>query len=185
VLWATPVWLGRFISRVRYFLLRRLSPSSSNLESALLILGGLMVYYRMAPTVYAFWVPPIILYAVVVALTASLAGSALNVYYRDVRSAVPVLLSLLMYVSPVMYPLSLVHKKLIVEHAAGAWSDLLYTVYTVNPMTGIIDGFQKALLHGQSPDFAVIWPGFLATLLVFPFSYLFFKRAEGDFADVI
>ncbi|MGA7799201.1 MAG: ABC transporter permease [Gammaproteobacteria bacterium] len=149
------------------------------------ILAGMMVYYQMAPTIYAFWVPLFILYTVVVVLAVSLAGAALNVYYRDVRSAVPVLLSLLMYVSPVMYPISLVQKKLVVDQAAGSWSDLLYKVYTVNPMTGIIDGFQRALLHGQQPDFAVIWPGLIATAVVLPLSYLYFKRAEGDFADVI
>lgn len=149
------------------------------------ILAGLMVYYRMAPTIYALWVPLIIVYTVVVVLAVSLAGAALNVYYRDVRSAVPVLLSLLMYVSPVMYPISLVQKKLVVEQAAGTWSDWLYRIYTLNPLTGIIDGFQRSLLHGQPPDFSVIWPGLLATLVVLPMSYAFFKRAEGDFADVI
>lgn len=149
------------------------------------ILAGMMIYYHMAPTIYVLWVPVIILYAVIVSLGVSLAGAALNVYYRDVASAVPVSLSLLMYVSPVMYPISLVQEKLLTHEAAGQWSHLLYTIYTVNPMTGIIDGFQRALLHGQSPDFAVIWPGLAATLVIVPASYLFFKRAEGDFADVI
>lgn len=150
-----------------------------------IILAGMMVYYRMAPTIYALWVPLIIFYTVVVALAVSLVGAALNVYYRDVKSAVPVMLSLLMYVSPVMYPISLVHKKLIVEQAAGTWSDWIYRVYTANPLAGIIDGFQRSLLHGQPPDFSVIWPGLLVTLVALPFSYMFFKRAEGDFADVI
>lgn len=155
------------------------------LAISFLILAGLMIYYHMAPTIYALWVPLIILYTILVVMAVSLAGAALNVYYRDVRSAVPVLLSLLMYVSPVMYPLSLVQKKLVVEQAAGSWSDWLYTVYIANPMTGIIDSFQKTLLHGQSPDFSVVWPGLLATLVVLPLSYWYFKRAEGDFADVI
>jgi lipopolysaccharide transport system permease protein len=90
----------------------------------LFILAGLMVAYQFAPTVHILWLPVIVLYTLLAALTISLAGSALNVYYRDVVSVLPVALSLMMYLSPVMYPLQLVHKKLVVEQAAGEWSNL-------------------------------------------------------------
>jgi lipopolysaccharide transport system permease protein len=75
------------------------------------------------PSLYALWVPAIILYTMIVALTISFFGAAINVYYRDMSQALPIALSLLMYGSPVMYPLSLVHQKLIVEQAAGKWSN--------------------------------------------------------------
>jgi len=150
-----------------------------------LILAGLMVYYKMMPTLHAIWVPAIILYTMIVALTISFFGAALNVYYRDVAQALPVALSLMMYGSPVIYPLSLVHKKLIVEQAAGVWSNDLYTLYTLNPLAGIIDSFQRVVLKGLEPDFAAIYPGLTLTLIILPFSYLFFKRAENWFADVI
>jgi len=149
------------------------------------ILAGLMIYYQMAPTVYALWVPLIIFYTVVVSLCISLAGAAMNVYYRDITSALPVLLSLLMYASPVIYPLSLVKKTLVVNQAAGEWSSILYTIYTLNPLAGIIDAFQRALLQGKPPDFAVLWPGMLLMGIILPISYLIFKRAEAYFADVI
>jgi len=150
-----------------------------------LILAGLMAYYKMMPTVHAFWVPFIIFYTMIVALTISFFGAALNVYYRDVAQALPVALSLMMYGSPVIYPLSLVHTKLIVEQAAGAWSNDLYMLYTLNPLAGIIDSFQRVVLKGLEPDFAAIYPGLALTLVILPFSYLFFKRAENWFADVI
>ena len=149
------------------------------------ILAGLMVYYQMMPTGYALWVPLIILYTVLVSLTVSLIGSAINVYYRDITSVLPVALSLLMYASPVIYPLSLVRKTLLVNQAAGEWSNILYTIYTLNPLAGIIDAFQRALLQGRSPDFAVLWPGMALTAILLPISYLIFKRAEAYFADVI
>jgi lipopolysaccharide transport system permease protein len=149
------------------------------------ILAGMMIFYKMAPTVYALWVPAIIFYTMIVALTVSFFGAALNVYYRDVAQALPVALSLLMYASPVMYPLSLVHKKLIEEQAAGQWSNDLYTLYTLNPLAGIIDSFQRVLLKGLPPDFNALYPGVILTLAILPFSYLFFKRAENWFADVI
>ncbi len=149
------------------------------------ILAGMMIFYKMMPTIYALWVPAIILYTMTVALTISFFGAAINVYYRDMTQALPVLLSLLMYGSPVMYPLSLVHQKLIVEQAAGQWSNDLYTLYTLNPLAGIIDSFQRVLLKGLPPDMNALYPGIILTLAILPFSYMFFKRAENWFADVI
>ena len=149
------------------------------------ILAGLMVYYRMLPTIYALWVPAIILYTMTVALTISFFGASLNVYYRDIGQALPVALSLAMYLSPVIYPLSLVHKKLITEQGAGIYSELLYSLYTLNPLAGIIDSFQRVLLKGVPPDFESMLPGFLLTICILPLTYLYFKRAENWFADVI
>lgn len=149
------------------------------------ILAGMMAYYNMVPTIYALWVPAIILYTMIVALTISFFGAALNVYYRDVAQALPVALSLLMYASPVIYPLDLVHKKLIVEQAAGEWSNDIYMLYTLNPLAGIIDSFQTVLLKGLPPDLEALYPGLFLTLAILPLSYLFFKRAENWFADVI
>ena len=155
------------------------------LAISFVILAGMMVYYKMAPTIYVLWVPAIILYTMIVALTISFFGAAINVYYRDMGQALPVVLSLLMYGSPVIYPLSLVHQKLLIEQIAGGWSNALYTLYTLNPLAGIIDSFQNVLLKGIPPDFSAVWPGLILTLTILPFSYLFFKRAEHWFADVI
>lgn len=150
-----------------------------------IILAGLMVWYGFMPTLHAFWLPVIIIYTIMVCLTVSMAGAAMNVYYRDVTSALPVMVSLLMYASPVIYPLSLVKKTLLDNQAAGHWSDVLYTVYTINPLAGIIDAFQKVLLYGEPPDHSVIWPGLLLVIILFPLSYMTFRRAETYFADVI
>lgn len=150
-----------------------------------LILAGLMVYYQMAPTIYILWVPVIIAYTILAALGIAMAGAAVNVHYRDVATALPVLFSLLMYASPVIYPLSLVKEKLLVNQAAGEWSNLLYTIYTLNPLAGIIDAFQQVVLRGQPPDLTAMWPGMVLTIALLPLSYLFFKRAESYFADVI
>ncbi|MEM6579665.1 MAG: ABC transporter permease [Pseudomonadota bacterium] len=149
------------------------------------ILAALMLWYQMAPTIYFLWIPLIIAYTVLVALTISLAGAAVNVYYRDIKSALPVLLSLLMYVSPVIYPLHLVKEKLLVQQAAGDWSNALYLLYTCNPLAGIIDAFQSVALRGTAPDFSSLVPGLIATLILLPLSYRYFKRAETYFADVI
>ncbi|GAB0149021.1 MULTISPECIES: ABC transporter permease [Marichromatium] len=149
------------------------------------ILAALMAYYQMAPTWQVLWVPLIIAYTLLAALIISLVGSAINVYYRDIGVALPVLLQIAMYLSPVIYPLSLVKQRLLEDQAAGAWSDWLYLIYTLNPLAGIIDAFQRTMLHGQAPDLASLWPGMLLTALLLPLSYRLFKRAESRFADVI
>lgn len=149
------------------------------------ILAGLMAWFGMVPSVHALWVPLIIAYTVLAALTVSLFGAAVNVYFRDVGQALPVLLNLLMYASPVIYPLQLVQDKLLVQRAAGEWSELLYTLYTLNPLAGIIDAFQSVVLRNQAPDLGALLPGALLVAVLLPLSYLYFKRAEAYFADVI
>lgn len=150
-----------------------------------MILAALMAWYGMVPTVYVLWVPVLIFYTVLASLTVSFFGSAVNVYFRDVGQALPVLLSLLMYASPVIYPLQLVKDKLLVQQAAGEWSHLFYTLYTLNPLAGIIDAFQHLVLRGEAPDLVAMVPGAISIAVLLPLSYLYFKRAESYFADVI
>lgn len=149
------------------------------------ILLALMLWFGMLPGVQALWVPALVLYTVCAALALALLGAAINVHFRDIGQMLPVLLSLLMYVSPVIYPLSLVERRLLVEHAAGGWSEWLYRLYTANPLAGIIDAFQRVLLHDTPPDLGAMAPGLVVVAVVLPLSYLFFKRAERHFADVI
>jgi lipopolysaccharide transport system permease protein len=150
-----------------------------------LILAVLMVWYGMVPGITILWVPLIIAYTMLAALTIVFFGAAVNVYYRDVGQALPVLLSLMMYASPVIYPLQLVKDKLLVQQAAGEWSDALYILYTLNPLAGIIDSFQNIVLRGTPPDLSAMIPGAILIAVLLPLSYLYFKRAESYFADVI
>lgn len=151
----------------------------------LLVLFGLMAWFGIAPTPQWAWLPLLALYAVLAALSVALAGAALNVYYRDVGAALPVLMSLLMYASPIIYPLSLVRQKLLVERAAGDLSVVLYDLYLLNPLAGIIDAFQRVLLKGQPPDLQAMLPGLVIVAVLLPLSYAVFKRAEAHFADVV
>jgi lipopolysaccharide transport system permease protein len=149
------------------------------------ILAGLMIWFQYLPSIYILWVPFIILYTILAALSIAFVGAAINVYYRDMGTALPVLLSLLMYASPVIYPLQLVKDKLLEQQAAGEWSNLLYTLYTLNPLAGIIDAFQSVVLKNQPPDLMAMIPGMILVAILLPLSYAFFKRAESYFADVI
>lgn len=150
-----------------------------------LVLLLMMAWYGMFPGAQALWVPVIVLYTLLAALTIGFAGSALNVFYRDVGAALPVMLSMLMYVSPIIYPLLLVQEKLLVKRAAGQWSEALYTLYLCNPVAGIVDSFQRIMLKDLPPDVATLAPGLALVAIALPVSYSAFKRAEARFADVI
>ncbi len=151
----------------------------------LVILAGLMLFYQWPLSLSCLWLIPLILYTVVVAFSLSLLGASINVYYRDVASMLPIMLSLLMYASPVIYPLSLVKKALLEQQALGEWSDLVYQLYIMNPLAGIIESFQRALYQSASPDWHSLLPGALLVAVMFPVSILLFRRAERNFADVI
>lgn len=145
----------------------------------------LMAWYGILPGVQALWVPLLVLYTVLVALTVALIGAAINVHFRDVGQMLPLLMSLAMYLSPVIYPLALVKQRLLTQGMAGEHGPWLYTLYTANPLAGIIDAFQRVLLANQPPDLQAMLPGLVLEAVCLPLSYLFFKRAESHFADVI
>ena len=150
-----------------------------------LLLSALMAWYGIVPSIALLWIPLVILYTILAALVLAMAGAAVNVFYRDIGNALPLLLSLMMYVSPIIYPLQLVKDKLLLNQAAGDWSGILYQLYLLNPMTGIIDGFQNAVLRGTAPDLATMLPGMILVAVLIPLSYSAFRHAESHFADVI
>jgi lipopolysaccharide transport system permease protein len=138
---------------------------------AFTIIVGMMVFYRVPLTANLLMLPPLLLLATALALGCGLLLSAINVRYRDIGVALPVFIQLWMFVSPVLYPTSLVPE---------AWRG----VYALNPLVGVIDNFRAALFGG-----GFNWPAlglsaaFTAALLVF--SAYEFKRVEKSIADVI
>lgn len=152
---------------------------------SIVILALMMIWYGFAPSVTVLWVPALVVYTVVLSLAVVFFAAALNAYFRDVSQLLPAVLSLLLYASPIIYPLQLVKEKLLVAHAAGSWSDAIYFLYTLNPLAGIIDSFQRSVLQGLAPDPRTMLPGLALVLLLLPLSYSYFKRAEADFADVV
>jgi lipopolysaccharide transport system permease protein len=160
---------------------------SKGLEACigLVILLAMMVWYGFGLHLTALWAPVVLIFALLAALSLSFAGSALNVLYRDIGQLLPLLFSLAMYASPIIYPLSLVRRKLLDEQIAGPWSEALFFAYTLNPMAGVIDSFQRVMLQGLAPDWSVAVPGAAVVVVLLPLSYLYFKRAETRFADVI
>ena len=139
---------------------------------ALVVLLGMMLYYRISFTWNALWLPMILLLALMTALGGGLWLSALNVQYRDVRHAVPFLLQFMLFASPVTYPSSLL---------PGRYQIL----YGLNPLVGIIEGFRWALLGRASAPGLQVAISALGTLALLASGLVYFKRMEATFADVV
>jgi lipopolysaccharide transport system permease protein len=138
---------------------------------ALVVLFFMMLFYHISPTTGIFLVPLFMLMAFTAALGVSLWMSALNVKYRDVRYVVPFLTQFWFFATPVTYPSNLLNEP---------WR----TLYGLNPMVGVVEGFRWALL-GTNPPEAMIFVSAVISLLLLVSGLLYFNRTEKTFADVI
>ena len=137
-----------------------------------LVLLGLMLFYGMAPTWSILWLPLLIVFTLVTALSVGLWLSALNVQYRDVQHLIPFLIQAWMYASPVAYSAELI--------PSGPWR----FIYGLNPVAGVIQSFRWALLGANPPgELMVVSIGVVTILLVTGLYY--FRRMEKVFADVV
>jgi lipopolysaccharide transport system permease protein len=140
---------------------------------AFIVLIGMMLFYGIVPTINAFWLPLFLLLALVTCLGTGLWLSAMNVQFRDVRYTVPFITQFWMFATPIAYPSSLI------EHP------LLYTLYGINPMTGVVEGFRWALLGTKSAPGPIIIVSSLVALTLLVSGAFYFRRMEKTFADVV
>jgi lipopolysaccharide transport system permease protein len=139
---------------------------------AFVILIAMMAWYGIGPSWQMLTLPGFLLLASICALSLGLWLSALNVRYRDVGHAVPFLVQVWMFSSPIAYPVSLVPEN---------WRLL----YSLNPLVGVIEGFRWALLGKESPDFGLMAISAATVLVLLVGGVLYFKKMERSFADVI
>lgn len=144
---------------------------------AVVLLGMMELYYQMRGvdvhlTIYAFYLLPI--WLIVTALGASLAlvFSALEVRFRDIGLAMPLLMQLWMFSTPVVYSLSQVPAR-------------LRGYYILNPLVGVVENFRRVLIQHEAPDFASLRTAAVVAVVALPAAYLFFKQREASMADII
>jgi lipopolysaccharide transport system permease protein len=137
---------------------------------SLLIL--LLLYFRVKIDFGALlFLPLILLVQLSLSLGLGFIGSALNVFYRDVRHVIVLGLQLWFYASPIIYPVSAV-------------PDQFRFIYFLNPMAGVLESYRAILLYRQPPDVSVLISAGVSILMLF-IGYWLFKRVEFQFADVI
>jgi lipopolysaccharide transport system permease protein len=143
-----------------------------DLSIAFVILVGLMIYYSVAVTWSILMLPVLVLLTTLLAVAIGTWLSALNVKYRDIRFALPFLIQIWMFVSPIIYPPSFVPEK---------WRWLL----ALNPLTGIIDSFRVSLFAHQEFNWGMLAISTVITLALLAYSAYAFWRMEENFADIV
>jgi lipopolysaccharide transport system permease protein len=139
---------------------------------AMLVLGVLMIYFQLLPGIGFMLFPVLVALTFLCAMGVGLWLSALNVQYRDIRYAIPFLIQLWMFVSPVIYPVSIVKAKY-------QW------LLALNPMGGVIKAYRASILGHMPIDWFLL--GISSTIIVFLFlsGLYYFRKIEKTFADVV
>ncbi len=145
---------------------------------AFVMLGCLMMYYKIAPSGNIVYLPVLIVLMMATAAGMGMFLSALAVQYRDVRHAMNFMVQILMYAAPVIYPVSK-----LTERVPEAYRGYMVW-YGLYPMAGVIEGFRAALLHTRPMPWGLIGMGAISATLCFVIGALYFRRTEKVFADV-
>ncbi len=133
----------------------------------------LMVGFGITPTLNVVWLPFLLVLAWATALGVSLWFTSLNVLFRDIRYVVPFIIQAWLFATPVVYPASLIENPM--------WR----TVYALNPMVGVVEGFRWALLGTDTaPGPLILVSAIVAVVLVVSGAF-YFRRMERTFADVV
>lgn len=140
---------------------------------AALIFVGMLLVYRVGPSLYVLWVIPLLVIQIVLMAGVVLLGSAVIVFFRDMRFVVPLVTQVWMYATPIIYP-----SELVPEHLQPFY-------FALNPMAGIIDGYRRILVMAQAPRVPFVGMAALISVLMLLVGYAVFKRTEPLFADLI
>lgn len=140
---------------------------------AFLILLGMLAYYGIRLTI-AFWIiPGLLLLTLICALGVGSWLAALNVTYRDIGYVTPFIVQAWLYASPVAYSTTIIPE------------GFLQTIYALNPMAGIVQGFRWAVLGGTPPSFSLMALSVVVSIALLISGAFYFRRMERTFADVV
>lgn len=139
---------------------------------AFVVFLGVMLWYGIAPTWKLLMVLPLLGVTLSLSLAISLWMAPINVRFRDITHTIPFLLQIWMYGSPIVYPLSMVPEQ---------WR----TLYSLNPMVGVIEGFRWSLLGKGSLDLFSLGVSVIIIAVALVAGLVFFRDSERTFADII
>jgi lipopolysaccharide transport system permease protein len=137
-----------------------------------LLLAGMVLYYRLPVGITLVLVPVLVVIQFMLTLALSLFVSASLVFFRDIRFLVPIAMQLLMYLSPVFYPIDLVPKR------GRFW-------YLLNPFAALIDAYRRVILFRSWPAWQPLLWAAVVSVVALVAAYVHFKRVEWEFADRI
>jgi lipopolysaccharide transport system permease protein len=132
----------------------------------------LLVAFGVSPTPRLVLLPLLVVVVILAALSVGIWLSALNVQYRDVRYAIPFLIQVWMFATPVVYPASIVPAE-------------FRPLYGLNPIAGVVEGFRWALLGSTDLDVRLLGVSLGIILVMLVSGLFYFRRMERNFADVV
>jgi len=139
---------------------------------ALIVFIGLMVYYKIAFSwLLLVYVPASLILTIITVFGMGTLLAALNVKYRDFRYVIPFLVQALMFLTPVIYPVSII---------TYPWAKYLIAV---NPMSGAVNLMRGAVIQSP-PDAQLLMISVASAIVLFFMGLLYFKKTEGYFADI-
>ena len=138
---------------------------------ALLLILGVLIYYRITPTWNLLTLPLFVLMMICVPAAAGLWLSSLAIRFRDVKFAMSFLISMLMYSAPIVY-------------SASSIPEAYRVYYSLNPIVGVIEGFRASLL-GTAIPWEYIVPGMITNVVLLVGGAMYFRKMERVFTDVI
>ncbi len=139
---------------------------------AFIVLIGMMLYFGFVLTPNVIWLPFLLALSLCTALGVSLWLSTMNVQFRDVNHIIPFITQVWLFVTPIAYPSTLLQEP---------WR----TLYGINPMAGVVEGFRWALLGTNTAPGPIIIVSSLISLLLLISGALYFRHMEKTFADVV
>jgi lipopolysaccharide transport system permease protein len=153
-------------------LLAAIAAALVDLAIASLVLAGMLWYFGVVLRPAMLLVVPVLLLQLFFTFGIVCITSAVHIRFRDVGHALPLLVQVWLFVSPVAYPLSAVPER-------------YHLLYMVNPFAGLIEAYRRVILSGALPGGYVLAPAALACCITFVVGYSMFKRAEVRFADIV
>jgi lipopolysaccharide transport system permease protein len=133
---------------------------------------GFMAYYEIPVGWNLLLWPALVILLVLLSLSLGVFLAALNVKYRDFKYAIPFAIQLLMFATPIIYPVSMIPEKF-------RW------LLALNPLSGVIEAFRYALVPSRTIDWGLLWFSIGVTAVIFVAGVAYFKRAEKVFADIV
>jgi lipopolysaccharide transport system permease protein len=136
------------------------------------VFAGMMLYYRVPVSIHILYVVPIVCVMICFVTAISFFFAATQVRFRDIGVAMPLLLQLWMFATPIVYPLSAVPQR-------------FQNIYKLNPMVGLIDSFRQVTIGASLPDLPLLAASGAASAGLLILGWMYFKRIEATLADVI
>lgn len=137
----------------------------------IIVMIGLLIFYRHAPTTNLLYFPLMLLLLLISTFGPSIILAAWSVQYRDIKYAMSFIVQILLYMAPVVYPMSSVPKH-------------YQMVYAINPMVGVIEGFRSSILGVNPMPWLAIAIGTGVSVILLLYGLYTFTRLERTFADV-